>query len=155
MSIVSISCIIILSSKFFFCDSKVCRDIKHEFHPLRHCQKSNKTIIAVDNFSSVDECAEFARSSKALAFNYSPKNRCEKNLYQIANENDREMKIAEEIDEKFYNCEALSCPEYRNFSTIINDTRFDYYSLYARPPREYENYSFYGCKKSFVKVKKK
>jgi hypothetical protein len=42
-----------------------------------------------------------------------------------------------EESEEYYNCQVLGCPEYRNFSTIVNDTRFDYYSLYARPPREY------------------
>lgn len=28
----------------------------------------------------------------------------------------------------------MACPELRNFSNIINDTRFDYYSLYSNPP---------------------
>lgn len=33
--------------------------------------------------------------------------------------------------EEFFNCELLACPEFQNFSHIVNDTRFDYYSLYA------------------------
>lgn len=37
--------------------------------------------------------------------------------------------------EEFYNCQALSCPETMNLTTIVNDTRFDYYTLYAYPPR--------------------
>lgn len=35
--------------------------------------------------------------------------------------------------EEFFNCELLACPEFQNLSHIINDTRFDYYSLYANP----------------------
>lgn len=31
----------------------------------------------------------------------------------------------------------MSCPEYGNFSEMINDTRYDYYSLYANPARKY------------------
>ena len=41
----------------------------------------------------------------------------------------------EDID--LYNCEALACPETANFSTMVNDTRFDYYSLYTNPPRKF------------------
>lgn len=35
-----------------------------------------------------------------------------------------------------FNCEALACPETTNFSTIVNDTRYDYYSLYTNPVRK-------------------
>lgn len=35
--------------------------------------------------------------------------------------------------EDFFNCELLACPEFRNLSHIVNDTRFDYYSLYTAP----------------------
>lgn len=37
--------------------------------------------------------------------------------------------------EEFYNCEILACPEFSNFATIVNDTRYDYYSLYTNPIR--------------------
>lgn len=42
---------------------------------------------------------------------------------------DKDVEQAEE----FFNCEALACPEFRNFTHIVNDTRYDYYSLYAMP----------------------
>lgn len=35
--------------------------------------------------------------------------------------------------EELFNCEILDCPEFKNFSSMVNDTRYDYYSLYSRP----------------------
>lgn len=35
----------------------------------------------------------------------------------------------------FFNCEVLACPEFDTFHHMINDTRYDYYSMYANPPR--------------------
>jgi hypothetical protein len=55
--------------------------IKHEYHPLRHCQRSNKTVIAFENFQTVDECAAFARVNHGLAFNFGRKQRGEHNLF--------------------------------------------------------------------------
>ncbi|KAG5675849.1 hypothetical protein PVAND_005719 [Polypedilum vanderplanki] len=117
---------------FNFSDSsltRVCKvfekNAKHEFHPLRRCQRSNKTVIAFTDVEDVEQCAAFARHSKALAFNFSPKSRRDSNLFV------NETKKEEESD--FYSCECLACPEYQNYSTVINDTRFDYYSLYTYP----------------------
>lgn len=115
---------------------KVCRDlqIKKEpnYYPLRHCQRSNKTVIAQFNdFDDVEECADFARKSRGLAFNYSPKSRRFRNLYESdTNKNPQ-------FQEEFNSCEVLECPEQINFTTVVNDTRFDYYSLYAYPVRKF------------------
>ena len=133
-------------------DAKSCmeleNEIKHEFYALRHCQRSNKTLIGLANFDTLEECADFTRNNKGLAFNFSPKNRNKHNLYQWLM--DKEFKlngsysglpkiefsaISEEFDE-FFSCQSLDCPEHGNFSTVINDTRFDYYSLYSNPARE-------------------
>lgn len=119
-----------------------CRDyedkLEHEFHPLRHCQRSNKSVIAFANVDSLDECIDFARSMSGLAFNYNPKDRFGKNLYEIKKMNESTADNIETDPDEFYNCEILGCPESRNFSSMVNDTRFDYYSLYTRPPRECE-----------------
>jgi hypothetical protein len=111
--------------------SKNCRDLeneqeKHKFYPLRHCQRSNKTVIALTDVESAKECAQFARSVRGLAFNYSPRGRREKNLFVVDKNGTDDLS----------NCEVMACPEYRNYSNIVNDTRFDYYSLYAYPARE-------------------
>lgn len=123
--------------KFSFSSlSRVCRELekeeeKHKFHALRHCQRSNKTVIAYGDADNEEQCADFARLSRALAFNFSPKHRRLVNHYEVKT---NETEKTQQND--FYSCEALACPEYRNFSTLVNDTRFDYYSLYAYPTRE-------------------
>lgn len=113
-------------------NSKFCnefKDIHHEFYPLRHCQRSNKTVIAYSNEDSLEDCAEFSRYHRGLAFNFSPIERRKKNLYNI--------KQAGDLGE-FYSCEVLECPEYSNFSSMVNDTRYDYYSLFTHQPREFK-----------------
>lgn len=104
---------------------------RHRFYALRHCQRSNQTVIGLANFSTVRECAQYARQKRGLAFNFAPKSRNHTNLYDVV----KTSRTTINPDE-FYNCEVLECPEFRNLSSIVNDTRFDYYSLYTRPPRE-------------------
>lgn len=113
--------------------SKFCEEFtknRQEFHPLRHCQRLNKTVIAFSHEESPQTCADFARFNLGLAFNFSPHDRSKENLFKAQQENETR------IPEEFFNCEILECPEYRNYSSMVNDTRFDHYSLYTRPPRE-------------------
>ncbi|XP_053677694.1 uncharacterized protein LOC128727778 [Anopheles nili] len=118
--------------------------IVHRFYPLRHCQRSNRTVIGLSNVESVRECAEFARYKQGLAFNYAEAGRNTSNLFDVVKERERNKTnptpwkpkspaVSTSLEfEDFYNCHVLDCPEYRNLSTIVNDTRFDYYTLYAR-----------------------
>lgn len=66
-------------------DGLSCADYKnsfvHDYHPIRHCQKSNKTVIGVTNVNTVDKCAEFASKRKAMAFNFAPSDRGNVNLF--------------------------------------------------------------------------
>lgn len=39
--------------------------------------------------------------------------------------------------EELYNCQILACPENSNYSTLVNDSRYDYYSMYAQPLCKY------------------
>jgi hypothetical protein len=118
-SLVMLLLIVAVSGKF-------CRqftgNVKHEFHLLRRYQRSNKTVVAADKLTSLDECAELARTSQGLAFNFSPPGRADASNTDIA--------------QIFLNCEVLDCPEYHNFSTMANDTRFNYYSMYAKTLRK-------------------
>lgn len=135
-----------------FSNAKSCMEleseIKHEFYALRHCQRSNKTLIGLANFDTLEECADFTRLKKGLAFNFSPKDRNKHNLYQLAKAKEHKLNgsyfgkpkveysvLLEDFDE-FFSCQSLDCPEHANFSTVINDTRFDYYSLYTNPARK-------------------
>ncbi|XP_065080578.1 uncharacterized protein LOC135703316 [Ochlerotatus camptorhynchus] len=120
------------------------RRIKHRFHALRHCQRSNRTIVGLINTETVAECAEYARKKRGMAFNFGPKNRNDTNLFDVlkaqqAIKANRSAIVPKGTDtittdpEEFFNCQVLECPENQHLSTIVNDTRFDYYSLYTRP----------------------
>lgn len=52
-----------------FC-SDYARRLKHKFSLIKHCQRSNKTVIAFQNSQTVEQCADFARQSRGLAFNF-------------------------------------------------------------------------------------
>lgn len=113
-------------------------EAKYEFYPLRHCQRSNGTIIAFKNVKSIEECANLARDKYGLAFNFQPNNREDENLFDIIKNKSLEKNIKEmnDVSLESYNCQVLECPEYGNFSGMINDTRYDYYSLYTKPIRK-------------------
>lgn len=110
-------------------EERFCRqfsgNVKREFHLLRRYQRSNKTVVAVDSSASEADCAELARTHQGLAFNFGPLGR-----YDANNRN------SSGISQNFHNCEVLNCPEYSNFSSITNDTRFNYYSMYAKTLRK-------------------
>lgn len=107
---------------------------KHIYAPLRHCQRSNMTVIGWDDFASVQKCMEYAKSMKGMAINFSPPGRRKRNRFENKTRSWRDESA--DAEEVFFSCQVLNCPEYRNFTTMINDTRYDYYSLYAFPPRE-------------------
>lgn len=54
----------------------------HAYHPLRHCQRSNKTVIGSFNVKTVDKCADLAAKRKAMAFNFAPLDRGNENLFE-------------------------------------------------------------------------
>ncbi|XP_049548389.1 uncharacterized protein LOC125959606 [Anopheles darlingi] len=123
------------------------RKIVHRFYLLRHCQRSKRNVIGLANVKTVRACADLARGKQAMAFNYAPAGRTGVNRYEL---NKNQSRPAPWVPPKagsgssttiapfddFYNCQVLDCPEHRNLSSIVNDTRFDYYSMFARmlPP---------------------
>ncbi|XP_055637252.1 uncharacterized protein LOC129775973 isoform X2 [Toxorhynchites rutilus septentrionalis] len=134
-----ICCVISLSP---IIPSQICslhRDrIKHRFYALRHCQRSNQTVIGLANFRSARDCAKYARQKHGLAFNFAPKSRNHTNWYDVGKTSRTKAEVlprdpnTSADPKEFYNCEILECPEFQNMSSIVNDTRFDYYSLYTR-----------------------
>lgn len=141
MKLLAISCIFFIhfiNASFINTCKQFEKELKHEFHPLRHCQRSNKTVIAYSNVKNVEKCAEFTRISRGLAFNFSPRNRSYQNMFEFSkNSTNNTSKIIDSELHEFSNCQVLDCPEYKNFSSIVNDTRFDYYSMYAYPARKF------------------
>lgn len=66
----------------YFC-SNFSKNIRQEFYPIKHCQRSNKTVVGVYNFGTVSECATAARSHQALAFNFASTSRRSENLFEV------------------------------------------------------------------------
>lgn len=142
--ILTIFCCLVFVSSQLFC-SDLLKKNHTKFHPVRHCQRSNKTRIAAKNVADLSKCVQFAEYHNAMAFNYGHGKKPSKNfgndflnLFDVEktkNENktskmDRDH-ILEETIEPYFNCEVLSCPEVGNMSSMINDTRYDYYTLYG------------------------
>lgn len=66
--------------------SKFESKIKHDFFPLRHCQRSNGNIIGLKNFNTLESCKSFALKQRGLAFNFSDKDRDSVNLFDADDE---------------------------------------------------------------------
>lgn len=119
------------------------------YYPLRHCQRSNGYQIGAKNVPSLDKCVEFAENNFALAFNYGhgrkPKNQtAHHNLINLFNTLPVNRSTIEEAEPKAYvNCEILACSEVGNLSTMANDSRYDYYTLYANPIRKRNLSNYY------------
>lgn len=135
-----------LVSSQLFCSDLLKRN-RMKFYPVRHCQRSNKTRIAAKHVGNLAKCIQFAEHNQALAFNFGHGKRPRKkgdqegdllNLFDVKREKEENKtktekalgELAENLD-PYFNCEVLSCPEVGNMSSMINDTRFDYYTLYG------------------------
>lgn len=137
MTLKSVACIFLFIGASSCSLENSCEKIAQpelKFYPLRHCQRSNKTVIAYGNFEAFDNCAEFTRKHRGLAFNFSPKHRFARNLFERSNSS--RLPTLHDDNDARYNCQVLECPEHRNFSSTVNDTRFDHFSLYTHPPRK-------------------
>lgn len=115
-----------------------------EFHLLRRCQRSTKQIVDYAYVESLGECKKLARNRKGLAINYAWETQAA-NLFnvnvKIENGTNFPWKYSRkdvaDQPEEFFNCLVFGCPETVNMTAMVNDSRYDYYSLYTNPPREY------------------
>lgn len=73
-------CFLITENKSFNC-FKFENKIKHDFFPLKHCQKSSGNIIGLKNCNTLESCKSFALKQRGLAFNFSDKDRDSVNLF--------------------------------------------------------------------------
>ncbi|XP_072936564.1 uncharacterized protein [Epargyreus clarus] len=87
-----------------------------KYYLIEKCHRSKLGVVARANYTSLSSCRRLAIEKKALAFNFSPP--------EVVNVTDRLE----------YTCEVLKCAEVSGGLSLANDTRFDYYSIYARPP---------------------
>lgn len=93
-----------------------------KFYKVKHCHRSNLNIISMINVKSLDHCIQHTKDHRGLAFNFHSNT---KKQYSI-------------------NCQVLGCPEQQlNSSTFVNDTSYDYYSLFG----DFESmYNICNCK---------
>ncbi|KAH8396513.1 hypothetical protein KR215_000026, partial [Drosophila sulfurigaster] len=108
-----------------------------QFHLVRECQRANTDdALALENTPTLKECVELAREFRGLALNYAPLER-RRHIYPNAAPKKKQdagqrLSVFEQPGE-FFNCHVLQCPQNTSFSGMVNDSRFDYYSLYGRP----------------------
>lgn len=135
-----------------------------KFHPVRHCQRSNQTKIAAENVANLEQCIQFTEHHQGLAFNFGHGKRPQKkfeqndllNLFDVMREKEMKEKNetkfvkndtdSDEQIEPYFNCEVLSCPEVGNMSSMINDTRYDYYTLYGNGKLKMNSISLFSFK---------
>lgn len=118
------------------------------FHLVSECQRAaTNEALALENTSSLEDCMQLARDLRGLALNYAPGGPMRhKNLYAEQPKNKdgkgtenrrykdarRRLSVFQQPGE-FFNCHVLQCPQNFSFVGMVNDSRFDYYSLYGRP----------------------
>jgi hypothetical protein len=93
-----------------------------KYHLMEKCHRSKLGIAAKANYTSLTSCQKFGIEKRALALNFSPP--------------EAGLEGGEPLE---YTCEVLKCAEAETGLSLVNDTRYDYYSIYARPLRKYSN----------------
>ncbi|XP_049866983.1 uncharacterized protein LOC126367487 [Pectinophora gossypiella] len=86
-----------------------------KYHLMEKCHRSKLGIAAKANYTSLTSCQRLGIEKKALALNFSPP---------------EAVGMGEPMD---YTCEVLKCAEADGGLSLVNDTRYDYYSIYAKP----------------------
>lgn len=86
-----------------------------KYHIIEKCHRSKLGTLVKANVSLVS-CQKLGIEKKGLALNFSPP----------------------EVGGAEYTCEVLKCAEADGGYSLVNDTKFDYYSIYGKPIREYK-----------------
>lgn len=90
-----------------------------KYHLMEKCYRSKLGIVSKANFTSLISCQRLGFEKKGLAINFSPRE-----AWADSNET---------VD---YTCEVLKCAEADGGLSMVNDSRYDYYSIYAKPIRK-------------------
>lgn len=85
------------------------------FYKVKSCRRSKQRIVGAANFANLSQCVEYAKQRKALAFNFSP---------ITSDFTGREIGYAS-------SCQLLGCPEVGNFTNLMKDMNYDYYSVFG------------------------
>ncbi|XP_002050359.2 uncharacterized protein [Drosophila virilis] len=111
-----------------------------QFQLVRQCQRAATTeALALESTPTLEACMKLARELRGLALNYAPggperrTNRFEQQPRDAYDKEARKRLTVFEQPADFFNCHVLQCPQNISFAGMLNDSRFDYYSLYGRP----------------------
>ncbi|XP_068147507.1 uncharacterized protein [Drosophila tropicalis] len=107
-----------------------------KFYLVRKCQRASADdALALENTPTLNECINLALQLRGMALNYAPIDKLRKvfNISQLQKDARSHLTVWQQPGD-FFNCHILQCPQNLSFSQMINDSRFDYFSLYGRPP---------------------
>ncbi|XP_019890868.1 uncharacterized protein LOC101895417 isoform X2 [Musca domestica] len=117
-------CVSILTTIY----SLICRDskadLRYHFYLLAESHRSLGEKLHIENVDSLETCKQLTRLYKGLAFNYGPKDRLRNKAGNTSRDHYWEQA------QLYFNCHVLKCPERESSKTLINDSSFNYYSLY-------------------------
>lgn len=111
-----------------------------QFQLVRQCQRAaTAEALALESTPTLEACMKLARELRGLALNYAPggperrTNRFEQQPRDAYDKEARKRLTVSEQPAEYFNCHVLQCPQNISFAGMLNDSRFDYYSLYGRP----------------------
>ncbi|XP_014360860.2 pulmonary surfactant-associated protein A [Papilio machaon] len=110
MLLLIITCVIFSSVQAISKCSNDEPQVNPEFYLVKKCHRSKLIVSARANLAKLSSCKRFAREKRGLSFNFSP---------QVGG---RRLE---------YTCEVLQCAEISTGSSLTNDSRYDYYSLFG------------------------
>ncbi|XP_018803912.1 PREDICTED: uncharacterized protein LOC108978212 [Bactrocera latifrons] len=123
---------------------------KLKFSLVRTCQRSEMPAIAYKNVFTLEDCVREGKLARGLALNFGTRLRSKQmvggsdafailltRLQQITRPNSTHNKENRrsvwQQPQHHFNCHILACPENNTIRSLVNDSRYDYYSLYGEP----------------------
>ncbi|KAJ8729706.1 hypothetical protein PYW08_001287 [Mythimna loreyi] len=105
--------------KIVIADSKCSVDAparSPKYHLIEKCYRSKLGMVSKANYKSLTSCQRLGIEKKGLAINYSPPEAWSEGNETVG-----------------YTCEVLKCAESDGGLSMVDDSRYDYYSIYAKP----------------------
>ncbi|XP_061708191.1 uncharacterized protein LOC133518490 isoform X2 [Cydia pomonella] len=95
-----------------------------KYYKIEKCQRSKLGIAAKANYTTLSSCQRLGIEKKALALNFVPP--------EVLKKAGKKKRV-NETEPLEYTCEVLKCAEVDGGLSLVNDSRYDYYSIYAKP----------------------
>ncbi|XP_054089485.1 uncharacterized protein LOC105209395 [Zeugodacus cucurbitae] len=119
---------------------------KLKFSLVRACQRSEMQAIAYKNAFTLEDCVREAKLARGLALNFGTRLRNKQTaggsaafailltklqLIMRPNRSSENRQSVWQQPQQYFNCHILACPENQTMRGLVNDSRYDYYSLYG------------------------